>query len=132
MYGISPISYYLTNQFHLQWKKKAYIAINLEVGRGLLADGQAYRGAGTIRQTPPELPKMLFSILLSSLTSFFDLMRLSVASVVSFQGLFGVEVKTYKVLAKNTSRPTGAGKIFCQTVRLDLVRPLSPRKHLCT
>lgn len=37
--------------------------------------------------------------------------------------LFGVEVRTYKVLTKNTSQPQGAGKIFCQIARLDLVRP---------
>jgi len=30
-------------------------------------------------------------------------MRLSVVSVVSFQGLFGVEVRTYEVSTKNTS-----------------------------
>jgi len=59
-------------------------------------------------------------------------MRLSVVSVVSFQGLFGVEVRTYKVLTKNTSQPQDAGKIFRQTERLDLVRPWRPRKHLRT
>lgn len=59
-------------------------------------------------------------------------MRLSVVSVVSFQGLFGVEVRTYKVLTKNTSQPQGAGKIFAKPqgstlyVREDLVNTFAP------
>ena len=63
------------------------------------------------------------TILSASRLSDIFFMRLSVVSVVSFQGLFGVEVRTYKVLTKNTSQPQGAGKIFCQIARLDLVRP---------
>lgn len=42
-------------------------------------------------------------------------------SVVSFQGLFGVEVRTYKVFENKYL--VDAGKIFRKTARLDLVRP---------
>ena len=65
--------------------------------------------------------EFLILICLSFIRHFF--MRLSVVSVVSFQGLFGVEVRTYKVLTKNTSQPQDAGKIFRRTTRHDLVRP---------
>ena len=59
-------------------------------------------------------------------------MRLSVVSVVSFQGLSGVEVRTDKVFRKNTSQPKDAGKIFPKTegltlsVREDLVNTFAP------
>ena len=66
------------------------------------------------------MSEFLILICRSFIRHFF--MRLSVVSVVSFQGLFGVEVRTYKVLTKNTSQSQGAGKIFRQTARLDLVR----------
>ena len=57
-------------------------------------------------------------------------MRLSVASVVLFPGLFGVEVRTYKFFENKHLATEGAGKIFRKTARLDLVRPSRPRKHL--
>lgn len=59
-------------------------------------------------------------------------MRLSVVSVASFQGLFGVEVRTYKVLTKNTSQPQGQRKFFAKPqssalyVREDLVNTFTP------
>ncbi len=59
-------------------------------------------------------------------------MRLSVVSVVSFQGLFGVEVRTYKVFENKYLVAAGRREIFRKTARLDLVRPSRPRKHLRT
>ena len=59
-------------------------------------------------------------------------MRLSVVSVVSFQGLFGVEVRTYKVLTKNTSTRRTKGRFFAKPqgatlyVREDLVNTFAP------
>ncbi len=55
-------------------------------------------------------------------------MRLSVVSVVSFQGLFGVEVRTYKVSTKNTSQGRFSAEPQGSTlyVREDLVSTFAP------
>ena len=59
-------------------------------------------------------------------------MRLSVVSVVSFQGLFGVEVRTYKVFENKYLVAAGRREDFSQNHEARPCTPSRPRKHLCT
>lgn len=59
-------------------------------------------------------------------------MRLSVVSVVSFQGLFGVEIRTYKVSTKIPRNHRALGRFFAKPqgatlyVRENLVNTFAP------